>query len=72
MAEESESASTRKPKVDRLKAKDMIVVVNAIADPNYRPYCLRCTSLIRMKLEEPFLWTHDCGAIHDERQVLEE
>lgn len=52
------------------KAHDPVIVLNHIADPKYAPYCGRCTGLFRMKVVEPFLWEHGCGAIHDERQVL--
>jgi hypothetical protein len=51
-------------------AHDPVIVLNHIADPTYAPYCCRCTGLHRMKVVEPFLWEHSCGAIHDERQVL--
>ena len=40
---------------------------NAEKDPDYCPYCLRCSGLIRMKKVEPFLWRCKCGAEHDER-----
>jgi hypothetical protein len=56
--------------VDLSKAKDFIVVRNYVNDPFYCPYCLRCAGIHRMKLKEPFLWEHSCGAIHDERQVI--
>lgn len=64
------SASKNERMVD--KAHCAIIVLNHIADPAYAPYCMRCTpGLARMRIVEPFLWTHDaCGAIHDERQVL--
>lgn len=52
------------------KAHDPIIVLNHILDPNYAPYCMRCSGLHRMRVVEPFLWEHTCGAIHDERQVL--
>lgn len=52
------------------KAHSPIIVRNHIADPNYAPYCGRCSGLHRMRVVEPFLWKHSCGAIHDERQVL--
>lgn len=51
-------------------AHSAVIVLNHIADPTYAPYCGRCTGLYRMKVVEPFLWEHGCGAIHDERQVL--
>lgn len=43
------------------------VRMNAEKDPAYRPYCLRCSGVVRMDIVEPFLWNHKCGAIHDER-----
>lgn len=52
------------------KAHDPIIVLNRIHDPRYAPYCMRCPGIARMTEVEPFLWEHDCGAIHDERQVL--
>lgn len=55
---------------DIMKAHDAIVVANHMKDPAYAPYCMRCCGLKRMKVVEPFLWRHDCGAVHDERQVL--
>jgi hypothetical protein len=44
------------------------VLTNAMKDPNYAPYCMRCSGAYRMQRIEPFLWSHHCGAIHDERQ----
>lgn len=52
------------------KAHSPIIVSNYLRDATYCPYCGRCPGLDRMKLVEPFLWEHFCGAIHDERQVL--
>jgi hypothetical protein len=52
------------------KAHDPVIVLNHIIDPAYAPYCMRCGGLKRMTVVEPFLWGHDCGAVHDERQVL--
>ena len=52
------------------KAHSPVIVLNYILDPSYAPYCGRCPGLHRMRLVEPFLWEHRCGAIHDERQVL--
>lgn len=43
------------------------VRLNAEADPTYCPWCLRCKGLVRMNKVEPFLWSCDCGAKHDER-----
>jgi len=40
---------------------------NVERDPNYRPYCMRCPGLIRMRRIEHMLWTCNCGAIHDQR-----
>lgn len=40
---------------------------NASKDPNYSPYCGRCSGLHRMTKVEPFYWRHHCGAEHDER-----
>lgn len=51
-------------------AKNKIVVANAIADPAYCPWCLRCPGMVRMEKVEPMLWRCSCGAVHDERQVL--
>jgi hypothetical protein len=52
------------------KAYDPVIVLNHYYDPHYAPYCMRCTGLHRMKVVEPYYWTHECGAVHDERQVL--
>jgi hypothetical protein len=62
------NASQRERMAD--KAHDPVIVLNHIIDPTYAPYCMRCSGLKRMKVVEPFLWEHDCGAVHDERQVL--
>lgn len=35
-------------------------------DPSYRPYCMRCPGLVRMKLVRPLHWECECGAIHIE------
>lgn len=46
-----------------------VMRLNAEADPNYRPYCLRCSTMIRMALVAPFYWQCvRCGAEHDERR----
>lgn len=72
----SDSRVSRDPNASKTeamadKAHDPVIVLNHIVDPAYAPYCMRCKGLHRMKVLEPFLWTHDaCGAIHDERQVL--
>jgi len=55
---------------DLTKAKSYVIVRNHMDDPNYAPYCGRCTGLYRMSVVEPFLWNHGCDAVHDERQVL--
>jgi hypothetical protein len=55
---------------DVSKAHSLTIVTNYQKDPAYAPYCMRCRGLKRMKVVEPFLWKHDCGAVHDERQVL--
>ena len=57
-------------RVDLSKAKSYVIAANYHSNPNYSPYCGRCPGLDRMKLVEPYLWNHFCGAIHDERQVL--
>lgn len=60
------------PTVNLEKAKSFIVAYNHSKDPNYAPYCLRCAGIdTRMSIVEPFFWKHHCGALHDERQVLE-
>jgi ribosomal protein L37AE/L43A len=41
---------------------------NAERDSSYRPYCLRCPTLVRMEIVMRFLWKCSvCGATHDER-----
>ena len=44
-----------------------IIYRNAEKDPNYCPYCMRCSGMQRMTKVEPFYWRHSCGAEHDER-----
>lgn len=66
----SEPLSNDQIVVELAKAKNFLVVANAIENPRYTPYCLRCTGLHRMQMIEPFLWRHHCGAEHDERQVI--
>lgn len=44
-----------------------IIRTNAEKDPDYCPYCMRCPGLARMTKVKPFLWSHHCGAVHDER-----
>lgn len=61
---------TADQKIDLSKAHSFVIASNYAESPSYRPFCERCTGLHRMKLVEPFLWTHWCGAVHDERQVL--
>lgn len=61
---------TSRVSADPDKAHDPIIVLNRFFDPAYAPYCCRCPGLSRMREVEPYLWEHDCGAIHDERQVL--
>jgi hypothetical protein len=56
--------------VDVSKAHDKTIVMNHDKDPAYAPYCGRCRGFHRMSVVEPFLWKHGCGAVHDERQVL--
>lgn len=44
------------------------VKMNALQDPNYRPYCLRCSHLVRMVKVETMYWKCAvCNARHDER-----
>lgn len=44
------------------------IVENAIKDPTYCPYCMRCPGLVRMRKVDQFLWyCGRCGAIHDAR-----
>lgn len=50
-----------------METRGSLIRQNYIADPTYAPYCMRCEGLHRMKLVEPFLWNHPCGAVHDER-----
>lgn len=46
------------------------VISNAIADPTYCPYCLRCKGLVRMRKIAPFYWRCVCGAEHDARSLV--
>lgn len=57
-------------KIDITKAKCYVIADNHYKDPHYAPYCGRCPGIERMRVVEPFLWNHYCGAIHDERQVI--
>lgn len=56
--------------IDLNKAHSYVIASNHANDPNYVSYCGRCSGLHRMKVVEPFLFKHYCGAIHDERQVV--
>lgn len=45
------------------------VLFNALKDPTYCPYCMKCYGAVRMTKVAPYLWEHKkCGAIHDERE----
>jgi hypothetical protein len=68
MVSRDPAASEAERMADR--AHNPVIVLLHIADPDYAPYCMRCTGLHRMKTVAPFLWEHECGAVHDERQVL--
>lgn len=57
-------------KIDIQRARDFVIVMNHQKDPNYAPYCMRCIGLHRMTVAAPYYWTHHCGAVHDERQVI--
>jgi hypothetical protein len=46
-----------------------VIQQNAARDPNYSPYCLRCSGLVRMIKIETLLWHCRCGAVHDEREI---
>lgn len=47
------------------------VLLNAEADPNYRPYCLNCSTMRRMVEVKRFHWQcPSCGAQHDETPNL--
>lgn len=43
------------------------VLSNAHQDSSYRPYCMRCSGLIRMAKVEAFFWKCGCGAVCDLR-----
>ena len=47
------------------------VRINAEKDPNYCPYCLRCSTMARMTKVAPMYWRCRCGAEHDERSETE-
>lgn len=58
-------ARVRPPRTEK-----SVMRMNAEADPTYRPYCMRCPRLTRMRVLERFVWGCDtCGATHDERIV---
>lgn len=44
-----------------------IILTNALKDPNYRPYCMRCRGLVRMEKIAPLFWRCKCGAEHEEK-----
>lgn len=45
------------------------VRLNAEADPYYRPYCLRCSTMVRMQKIGEMIWRcTSCGAEHDENK----
>lgn len=46
----------------------IIVLENAKKNPEYRPYCMRCSGLVRMNKIKDFYWRCDCGAICDLRE----
>lgn len=48
---------------------ESIIKDNAKANPNYRPYCMRCSDLVRMTKVCELGWRCKCGASHDERDV---
>jgi len=50
-------AEQREPPID-------IVYENALRDPSYCPYCLRCSGLKRMRKVGEMHWRCDCGAEH--------
>lgn len=42
-------------------------------DPLYRPYCLRCSTMIRMAIIAENYWRcTKCDAVHDERTATTE
>lgn len=51
-------------------ALDEIILNNVKKNPNYRPYCLRCTGLNRMTKVSELFWKCFCGAICDFREYL--
>lgn len=46
------------------------VATNALKDPTYCPYCMRCSGAVRMSKVEHLYWRHHCGAEHDERDSV--
>lgn len=55
-----------------MREKLSLVALNALDNPNYKPYCLRCDRGRMTRIVEPFLWRCDCGAEHDERAAVGE
>lgn len=56
-----------------LQTSEMSLVKrNALADPTYCPYCMRCSGpmSVRMTKVAHLLWKHHCGAVHDEREKV--
>lgn len=56
--------------ITELSLSNSIVKQNALADPNYRPYCMRCKHLVRMNKVATLYWRCKCGAEHDEREPM--
>ena len=49
------------------------VLHNAVEDPTYNPYCMRCPGLVRMQQVARFYWACTCcHAEHDERANAKE
>ena len=44
-----------------------LILCNAEEDPNYAPYCMRCTGLVRMRIVDRHYWWCHCGAQCDYR-----
>lgn len=66
-----EYAGTKFERRTRHPVEKSLVRVNAEKDASYAPYCLRHKGLRRMRKVMPFFWVCSCGAIHDERIILE-
>lgn len=52
---------------------ERLVLRNAVKNPTYGPYCLRCSTMERMQKIEFLFWRcRHCQAVQDSRPTIEE